>query len=215
MIKYIIVSGPDAAGKSHLIKNYYETLIETSPDITVVTVTEPFCRENFRCTCPEIKKLLEETHVEREHHSQLVYQTSDDRYDNFLTDRALNIKSLQNLYDRYRDDQNKTILIYQDRSYLSTLVYQTLTDKYSEETILKEHKRILEKYPDVKPDLVNILDVPMKVILNRLKNNHNKDNLDEVFIKNAEIICKKYRELKKAIKVNKHKYLLKETTKII
>jgi len=216
MINYTIVTGPDASGKSYMIDKTYKEFAENTKNNFIengilLTLSEPFKESSFRCTDPEITEIFTETNEKRAYYREQIFSGKGNIYDNMFEDRKLNIKSIQNLYELNRHDP---ITILQDRSYLSTLVYQTVNDNFSEDWILEEHKELLEDYPSVIPGTIMFMNTSKATIIERLEVS-DKDRLDHFFIANLHTIYDKYQQLIKNIEVDKEKYLLHKNTKII
>lgn len=212
MTHLIIVDGSDYSGKTTLVKSLYKKY-KLNNDIFLNS--EPYNEDIIKSNNLKLFKFIKPYLDKRKIYSDKIRQDNykmADLYDLFLKDRLYNYKMLYELKQHYSD-----ILIIQDRSFISTLVYQQIFNHINIETLLSDHHKLIDRFnkkADIRPDTIIYCSADIKTILLRSQRIVN-NKLDKLFINSIHKISDKYNEVINNIDKNRNLYRVKNKTKII
>ena len=197
--KWVVFEGVDCCGKSTICKNVLRYFLNQDKhnDLLVSLTTEPYNNIDdillqfyvssnlnnfidFQNYCEDlranIKFLLSDGLISKELKLKL-----------FLEDRRILLKSYK-IWEKC----DKDCLVLQDRSYISTLVYQNIYNNKTIYGLMEENREIFQQICDIRPDVIVYLKADKDVILERMFKRNKYDYFDDFAQQNIENLIEKY-----------------------
>jgi thymidylate kinase len=214
---YYIFEGCDFSGKSTLANKLYDSLDKSH--YKVVYISEPFnSKQPPKSNDKNILDRLNYFNKKRFKIASIIRtkeEVKKNLYKHFIKDRKWNFEFLQELSENKKYD---SLVVLQDRSYLSSLIYQNYLDNIPITTLLENHKKLLNKYPNVIPDTV-VFSIPsINELYKRIMIRNKFKSITEAeiyFNKVLKNIYDRYITLYTDIENDRTGYLLKSTTNLM
>lgn len=205
IIKYIILEGCNYSGKTTLAKKLFSHY--SKQHLTYLT-SEPFKLLELSEENTQLQELiLPYLHIRKEIRNTLFTSISKNNDINYFfnEDRKLNLKILS-ILNKFKSD----IVVIQDRSYISNLVYQSLFSEIEPRILLDNYYRIVDELQPPLPTTIIFNDVLIDEIVKRKKRINKNYILNREFISSISQIGKVYSDMKIHIIKNPNLFLLNQ-----
>ena len=208
--KWVVFEGVDCCGKSTVSKKVFQYFLKSGDkydNLFVSITTEPYntiddvliksyCNDDsldryidfqnyYEDLRANIKYLLDNNVISKELKLKL-----------FLEDRKLLLKSYK-IWEKVAS----SCLVLQDRSYISTLVYQSIYNNKTIYSLMEENREIFKQIWDIRPDVIVYLRASEDVVVDRMVKRGKMDYFDAFAEENISKLIEKYDLLLKDKKI--------------